>query len=53
MGNAHILNEDHHIATLTEGAVLDIELEIEIGKGYVLEHRKPWKQRASLMVLSL
>ena len=35
MGNAYILNEEHHIATLTEGAVLDVELEIEIGKGYV------------------
>jgi DNA-directed RNA polymerase subunit alpha len=35
MGNARILNEDHHIATLTEGAVLDVELEIEMGKGYV------------------
>jgi len=34
-GDAVILNDDHHIASLTEGAELDAEMEIEIGRGYV------------------
>ena len=34
-GDAEILNPDHHIASLTEGAELDAEMEIEIGRGYV------------------
>jgi DNA-directed RNA polymerase subunit alpha len=34
-GDATILNPEHHIASLTEGAELDAELEIEIGRGYV------------------
>jgi len=34
-GTAEILNPDHHIATLSDGALLKVELTVEIGKGYV------------------
>jgi DNA-directed RNA polymerase subunit alpha len=34
-GDAKILNPEHHIATLTEGAVFDAEIEIEMGSRYV------------------
>lgn len=35
LGNAVILNPDHHLATLTEGAKIDATLEIEMGSRYV------------------
>jgi len=34
-GDAVILNPDHHIASLTDGAVFSADLEIEIGSRYV------------------
>ena len=34
-GDAKILNPDHHIASLTEGAVFDAVIEIEMGSRYV------------------
>lgn len=34
-GDAVILNPEHHIASLTEGADFDVDLEIEIGSRYV------------------
>lgn len=30
-----IVNPDHHIATLGKGAVLDVELKVSLGRGYV------------------
>jgi len=30
-----IVNPDHHIATLEKGAVLDVELKVSLGRGYV------------------
>lgn len=32
--NVEILNPDHHIATLAEGAKLEIEMTVEMGRGY-------------------
>ena len=34
-GDAIILNPEHHIASLTEGAVFNADLEIEVGSRYV------------------
>jgi DNA-directed RNA polymerase subunit alpha len=34
-GNAEILNPEHHIAALTEGANFEADMEIEIGSRYV------------------
>lgn len=34
-GSVEILNKDHHIATLTPKAHLEIELQIDLGRGYV------------------
>jgi len=33
-GAAEILNPDHHIATLSEGASLRVEMTVRLGKGY-------------------
>jgi len=32
--NVEILNPDHHIATLAEGAKLEMEMRVEMGRGY-------------------
>ena len=32
--NVEILNLDHHIATLSEGAKLEMEMKVEMGRGY-------------------
>lgn len=32
--NVEVLNPDHHIATLAEGANLEMELTVEMGRGY-------------------
>ena len=34
-----IINKDHHIATLTENAKLEIEMKVERGRGYVPSER--------------
>lgn len=34
-----VLNPDHHIATLAEGAKIDVELVVKVGKGYVPSDR--------------
>jgi len=40
-GKCVILNPDSHIATLSEGARLEMEMVVQVGKGYVLaEHNK-------------
>jgi DNA-directed RNA polymerase subunit alpha len=33
-GSVEILNPDHHIATLSEGGVLDMEMEVRVGRGF-------------------
>jgi len=35
-GHVEILNSDHHIATLSNGAILKMEMAVSIGKGYTL-----------------
>jgi len=35
-----VLNKDHHIATLSEGAKLEMELTVEMGRGYVPVERR-------------
>jgi DNA-directed RNA polymerase subunit alpha len=32
--NVEILNLDHHVATLSEGAKLEMEMKVEMGRGY-------------------
>jgi len=34
-GTVEVLNPDHHIATLSEGAIFKAEMVVKIGKGYV------------------
>ncbi|MGI6413642.1 MAG: DNA-directed RNA polymerase subunit alpha [Syntrophomonadaceae bacterium] len=38
-----ILNPDLHIATLDEGAVLEMEMTVERGRGYVSADQQPYK----------
>lgn len=33
-GSVEVLNPDHHIATLSEGAKLNMEMKLQVGKGY-------------------
>ncbi len=33
-GGVHVLNPDHHIATLSEDAKLDMTITVEVGQGY-------------------
>ncbi len=35
-----VLNKDHHIATLSEGAKLEMEMTVEMGRGYVPVERR-------------
>ena len=38
-GNVEIMNPEHHIADLSEGAELDMEMVVKLGKGYVPAER--------------
>ena len=38
--NVEILNPDHHIATLAEGAKLEMEMTVEMGRGYEAVERR-------------
>jgi DNA-directed RNA polymerase subunit alpha len=38
-GNVKVINKDFHIATLEDGANLEIEIQIDLGRGYVSAER--------------
>jgi len=44
--NVEILNPDHHIATLAEGAKLEMEMTVEMGRGY-----EPVERRGELQTV--
>jgi DNA-directed RNA polymerase subunit alpha len=44
--NVEILNPDHHIATLAEGAKLEMEMTVEMGRGY-----EPVERRGELQTI--
>lgn len=39
------INKDHHIASLSEGASLEMEMKVQMGKGYETVERRPEEKR--------
>lgn len=44
--NLEILNPEHHIATLSEGSKLEMEMVVEMGRGYETVERREDEQRS-------